>query len=57
MAMGLGTFMAKVAAVKNKKEVTSAELNKTDIFISTPLLEGSMFNLIKLVLIRCRVTI
>jgi hypothetical protein len=37
MAMGLGTFMAKVAAVKNKKEATSTDLNKMDVFMSIPL--------------------
>jgi hypothetical protein len=39
MAMGLGTFMAKVAAVKIKIEAASADLNKMDVFMSTPLSE------------------
>jgi len=38
--MGLGTFMAKVAAVKKKKEVTSTDLSKMDVFMSTPLFKG-----------------
>jgi len=49
MAMGFGTFMAKLAEVKKKKEATSVNLNKTDIFISTPLPEASIFNLIKFI--------
>jgi len=47
--MGLGMFMAKVAAVKNKKEVTSTDLSKMDVFMSIPLLKGRILNLIKFI--------
>jgi len=47
--MGLGTFMAKVAAVKNKKEVMSTGLNKMDVFMSIPLAKGRILNLIKFI--------
>jgi len=49
MAMGFGTFIAKVAAVKNKKEAMSADLNKMNVFMSTPLPEVNILNLIKLI--------
>jgi len=47
--MGFGTFIAKVAAVKNKKEAMSADLNKMNVFMSTPLPEVNILNLIKLI--------
>ena len=45
--------MAKVAAVKNKKEVRSTELDKMDVFMSTPLLKGRILNLIKFIFPYC----
>jgi hypothetical protein len=50
MAMGLGTFMAKVAAVKNKKEATSTHSNKMDVFMPTPLPKGRILNLMESIL-------
>jgi hypothetical protein len=47
MAIGLGTLMAKVAAVKRKKQTASTDLNKMDVFMSTPLAKRRAFNLIK----------
>jgi hypothetical protein len=47
IAIGLGTFRAQVAVVKDKKEATSTDLNTTDVFTPTPLPKGKILNLTK----------